>query len=97
MGETPVHVSLAHPRRVRGAESGIRDAVPRGGRGSEQMMSLPKFAECCEVSLAVYKSTHCGQHAHPKMSCMDLIHLRVGIYLDNCYWWIHIRYLYTHK
>jgi hypothetical protein len=24
-GTTPVHVSLAHPRRVRGAESGVGD------------------------------------------------------------------------
>jgi hypothetical protein len=35
------------------------------------------------IKAPTYKSTHCGHHAHPKMSCMELIHLRVGIYLDN--------------
>jgi hypothetical protein len=36
------------------------------------------------------------QHAHPKMSyIMDLIHLRVGIYLNNSYWWTYIRYTYN--
>ena len=24
------------------------------------------------------------------MSCMDLIHCTIGIYVDNCYWWTHI-------
>jgi hypothetical protein len=38
----------------------------------------------------LYKITQSGQHAHPIMSCMDLIHLRIEIYLDNCNWWIHI-------
>jgi hypothetical protein len=50
-----------------------------------------EYWEC--PNLAVYKSTHCGHHAYPKMNCTDLIHLRIGIYLDNYYWWIHIRYL----
>jgi hypothetical protein len=45
--------------------------------------------------LTLYKTTQSGQHGHPKMSCMDLIHCKVGIYLDNCYWLTHIRYLYN--
>jgi hypothetical protein len=29
-----------------------------------------------------------------RMNCMNLIHSTVGIYLDNCYWWTHIRNIY---
>jgi hypothetical protein len=35
-----------------------------------------------------------GQYKHPNMSCMNLIHRKIVIYLDNCYWWAHIRINY---
>jgi hypothetical protein len=39
----------------------------------------------CDLFLHTMKSIQSGEHGHPKMGCMDLIHYTLEIYLDNCY------------
>jgi hypothetical protein len=54
----------------------------------------PTKVDAPKLILTLYESTQSSQHGHPKMSCMDLIHNTVRIYLDNYYWLTHIRYIY---